>query len=1245
MCRSVSWVGWVAFVSYCSAAPANVIYLTELVAWHDSFNDVTQWQVRPDWLPHPDASANVTTDGKAARFAVKTPDKGMKWSRDIPSTPIAQAPFLYLRYCATDLKTEGEDYLVYVNDGVDGTQCSPVRLCDAIADGQWRIVAVDLRGISRGKAVSQVAIQVQAGPSGQAKLWVDEVGLAEEPPRGAVLLRGKPGAQERPDLAIDVSSVTWTAQPSWLANPTDRCRILKSQDGGVTTFRVEQADHGMKWHAAFAQPLDLTGHRYLAMRYRAARLGPYPDYALCFLGRSGDGSAYEEVVKGVDLQADGRFRTVVVPLDRAAARIPKADGMAVQVQADGAPAELQIASVRLVSRRPSTDFADLVPYRPTAQFGDHKTIDLTAVCNQSLAPLLEGLRLTGWPESAEITTSDVPFRLRRDVPALAGTGIDAKTELAIPVGCRASQVFLLMLAVMRGEEDAVYGGGAFRRIDDVDRFRLRLTYENGTVDECLPANVTTGRFEVTKGVQVLCAQADPSMTLRTLTLCDVTPHAGFAVAAITCRTSVKRLLPDLNEARPPTPVKRWDRPPTTRPVTVEEGPDQSLLWLSNGLLKVGIDPRGGLGAFELWDQAAGRQLVAPDRAVPLAALMLDGKPLAAGQMRPVRVTSVQGLRSGAPLEMVVDILPRQGVQLHASLEFTPQGALRFRGKLVNGSNTPCRVGITWPQVGPYVLGDDLAMNEYVYPCRAARIGRDDASLSTRYSGLFGVQFMATVNPRAGQGLYLRTEDTTCSERSYVLVKDAVGMLLAVRYPERAIAPGQTRPLADTLIAVSDGDWHAALEDYRRWIRTWYRSASPRKPWFREVFNFRQRFLHWLDPLYDAKTGKIDLPRAVSEAREKFGGIDYLHLFDWGNCGPHGRIYGRVGDYDPYDFIKGGRRSLHDAIAAIRTSGIPVGLYIEGYLLDERGKLGQAHGKDWQLLRPDGTGARWPGSSEIYVCPGVTAWREVQAQTYAAKVRELGVDGMYIDQFGFTGTDKDCYSDKHGHPVPSYPVQTEIDTTRAIRQAVDAVKPGVSIYAEESPTDVTSQYQDGAFTYEMNQIHARRAEIPINLFRFAVPDLKTFEILICDKPTSSWATGIRWTFFNGEGIWLEGPADEWFAPETLATIRKCHAILRQHRDAFTSDDPTPLVPTLAHGVFANRFPTEGKEVWTLYNARHRTVRGELLRVPHRAGWGWQDAWHDRPLSVGRQGAFDVLSAGIGPHGVGCLVRSKTAQIGP
>ena len=78
--------------------------------------------------------------------------------------------------------------------------------------------------------------------------------------------------------------------------------------------------------------------------------------------------------------------------------------------------------------------------------------------------------------------------------------------------------------------------------------------------------------------------------------------------------------------------------------------------------------------------------------------------------------------------------------------------------------------------------------------------------------------------------------------------------------------------------------------------------------------------------------------------------------------------------------------------------------------------------------------------------------------------------------------------------------------------------------------------------------------------------------------------MKWIFFNGEAIRLEGPAAEWFEPETREAIRRCYAILHEHRE----------------------------------------------------GVRWFDAWHGRPVTPKRAGEDDILSLELGPCDVGCLV---------
>jgi len=134
------------------------------------------------------------------------------------------------------------------------------------------------------------------------------------------------------------------------------------------------------------------------------------------------------------------------------------------------------------------------------------------------------------------------------------------------------------------------------------------------------------------------------------------------------------------------------------------------------------------------------------------------------------------------------------------------------------------------------------------------------------------------------------------------------------------------------------------------------------------------------------------------------------------------------------------------------------------------------------------------------------------------------------------------------------------------------------------------------------------------------------------------------FFNGEGFWLEGPADDtaWFPTNICALIMKEHAILRQYSDAFRSTNPVPLVPTLVTNIYANEFPAANRTVWTLYNAGDQKVSGQLLKVHHDVNSKYYDAWSKHFLSPQIVGTNAILTLSIPPGSAGCVVQERTIQ---
>jgi len=391
-------------------------------------------------------------------------------------------------------------------------------------------------------------------------------------------------------------------------------------------------------------------------------------------------------------------------------------------------------------------------------------------------------------------------------------------------------------------------------------------------------------------------------------------------------------------------------------------------------------------------------------------------------------------------------------------------------------------------------------------------------------------------------------------------------------------------------------------------------------------------------MWDPVAKQMKIRECLDEMETEFGGVEYVHIFDWGNMPKVGRVYGRVGDYSPYERL-GGVENFRNQIQKLRARGVPVGLYIEGYLVSPNGKLGNGPAKDWQIYTKAQKPFCFANSVEMMMCPMVEEWKKVQFDTYRGKVAELGVDGMYMDQFGFSNQGKDCWRASHKHPVPSSTTVAEASFVAQMRKNLEDVNPSLALYSEEAPCDYGTQLQDGSFSYYMRNAFFSNSIVPLDAMRFAEPTFKIFQILVCDRKTGSWKEGVDWTFFNGDGLWIEGPPS-WFAEETRAEIRKCHAILRKYKDAFCSTDVEPLVRTMNGYIFANRFTSNNYTVYALFNARHRAYSGPVMELPK--GHVAYDAWLERTPPIVMHNGRKSIQAEIAPRGVSCIVVAKSNE---
>lgn len=609
------------------------------------------------------------------------------------------------------------------------------------------------------------------------------------------------------------------------------------------------------------------------------------------------------------------------------------------------------------------------------------------------------------------------------------------------------------------------------------------------------------------------------------------------------------------------------------------------------------------------------------------------------------ITQIKESNSGMnwiPSTTPIYYLDTEGlIETSFTLEKISEETYQLKLVLTNPGNNPVRVEPHFPRFKEWkysgVKNEDVFQ---LFPRQGEMANNiDTISYEEVYSGNFPFQFMDIYHKNKG-GLMVQLLDETNYPKKFYLNRNINTIDMGIIHRAKELSGGESWELPPVEITGHSGDWHTAFYKYRDWLKRTIHPVTERKDWFRDVYNFRQTFLYDNGGeigAYNLESKKIDLEAKVKESTAAFGGVDYLHLFDWGMT-PE---YGRCGDYNPWHYVD--KKTLQSEVNKIKEQGIPVGLYHEGYLISPNSKVCREHGEKWQMLTYNQKRHDRFGTGYYYPCPGLDDWREYLSNTVKRSSSELNADGVYIDQFGF-GWQYGCYNKEHNHDIMKTSVNSEwqVPDEAGMMYTIKQKLPShVVTYTEECPTDISTQFQDGSFTYAicMGRDSSHHNPSAVNLARFAFPDYKLIEILHVDDPVGNDIDGIYHTFFNGEGIWLSGPLSnpQWF-PETLrSAIRQCYAILREHKDAFRSLKPEPLISTKNEAIKANYFPITDKRIWTFYNISDQSYDGDVIEIEAFEGARYLDAWNKKELHPVIKNGKAIIQLSIQAKEPGCLIQ--------
>jgi hypothetical protein len=284
----------------------------------------------------------------------------------------------------------------------------------------------------------------------------------------------------------------------------------------------------------------------------------------------------------------------------------------------------------------------------------------------------------------------------------------------------------------------------------------------------------------------------------------------------------------------------------------------------------------------------------------------------------------------------------------------------------------------------------------------------------------------------------------------------------------------------------------------------------------------------------------------------------------------------------------------------------------------------------------------------YVCAQEKGWQDFLVETVIKTQRETNADCVYLDVFGLWHTSL-CYSKEHNHQIPSW---YNLSTHKLIKRIRLSLPDNVVLWTEFQLTDINSQYVDGNIAYYHLSLHETfvnshnrldgaakmYSEPSMSLYRYMFTDVKQVDINSGNERSVNGINRFKFIFFNGEAFYSNG----WFLLNDNVRkelMIKSIAIQKKYSDCFYSDNITPLIPTERAFIYANKFEGTDKTVYTLYNGRYNTVRGEVLAIEHNQGDKYYDAWNDKPILPQIIEGRAIITQKLNPQGLGCIVQYK------
>jgi len=272
-------------------------------------------------------------------------------------------------------------------------------------------------------------------------------------------------------------------------------------------------------------------------------------------------------------------------------------------------------------------------------------------------------------------------------------------------------------------------------------------------------------------------------------------------------------------------------------------------------------------------------------------------------------------------------------------------------------------------------------------------------------------------------------------------------------------PHSTMKLAPIAVRCYSGDWHAGVDLYKEWRRTWFK--EPHVPaWIEDVNSWTQLQIN--SPEQDYRVKYNELIRYGEECAKK--GVKAIQLVGWNKGGQDGGD--PVQDTDPG---LGTHDELKQAIAQIQSLGVKIILFGKLTWADKTTEWYKNELYKYAATDPYGIPYEQGGYS--YYTPTQLAginnhrravmdfldprYRAIATKEFQ-KILDFGASGWLFDEVCHHGPVKYNFAEGHGYTPPGFIYNGDMKLGAQLREAADKVSPDF-LFAGEGQQNWLMQY--------------------------------------------------------------------------------------------------------------------------------------------------------------------------------------------